>query len=594
MSHEIRTPLNGVLGGLELLGGTALDREQRQLLGLCRNSGERLLNAADDMLDLLRLASGALTLAADPLSIPLLAEAAAARTAERAAERDIEIVLAVDPALPHGHLGDAERLRRILLALLDHAVDAAPAGGEVLFRVTAGQGGLHFAVTLPGTADPGAAMAEASLSLALCERLAALMGGALSSWAADGLGGLRLSLALPPGPAAAPALAGIAGLKAVLCMAGAAGRDALAAPLRAAGVEVRGAADPEAAAALLSAAPDAVLLIDDRLLEGGALPAPLAALAPAVVTLAGPGADGSPPGTVLAKPVRREALHLALSVAAGWIDPAALGAPARPAGREPPDRATAEAEAAVVLVAEDNPTNQTIIAKLLNRLGYVCDVVDDGAAALRALAGAPHYGLLLTDCHMPVMDGYALARALRGRADTAGRLPIVALSADTLAITPGRCREAGMDDYLSKPVDLGRLDAALRRWLPRGAALGRDRAAAEAPPTGADDVLDLSVIAFAFGGIDDDARAMLNDFVAVMAERWAALEDRLGAGDWTEAAEIAHTIKGAANSVGAREVGAVAAGIEDMLRDGRGAAATARLADGPPALARAAEAIARV
>jgi CheY-like chemotaxis protein len=142
---------------------------------------------------------------------------------------------------------------------------------------------------------------------------------------------------------------------------------------------------------------------------------------------------------------------------------------------QPPDRAVAEEARAVILVAEDNVTNRIVISKLLDRLGLVYDLSEDGAEAFRLFRQHPYYGLVLTDFHMPQMDGVALATAIRALPD--GETPILALTADALPETAELCLAAGMQGHMTKPLRLPVLQGAVERWLPRAIALRHDRLA---------------------------------------------------------------------------------------------------------------------
>jgi CheY-like chemotaxis protein len=139
----------------------------------------------------------------------------------------------------------------------------------------------------------------------------------------------------------------------------------------------------------------------------------------------------------------------------------------RPAARRAPDPATAEANGQLILVAEDNPVNRQVICQQLAWLGYACLLAEDGVSAL-ALWQQHRFGLLLTDCHMPEMDGFTLTRELRQREQDGqlARLPIIAVTASVLASESERCQMAGMDDFLAKPIELQALQKLLAKWLP--------------------------------------------------------------------------------------------------------------------------------
>ncbi|SOD91997.1 response regulator [Caenispirillum bisanense] len=216
-----------------------------------------------------------------------------------------------------------------------------------------------------------------------------------------------------------------------------------------------------------------------------------------------------------------------------------------------------------VLVADDHPTNRFVIARQLRLLGYRADVVAGGREALAAWQ-AGDFALLITDCQMPDMDGYALARALRAAEAAAGAAPrpILALTAAAMPGDAERCREAGMDDYLTKPVDLARLDAALARWLGEAPRLTATAAAAPAMPAASDAVVDFAVLTSILG--DDPAllTAMLHEFLAATRDALDLLRAALAQGDAKAVARAAHRLKGSARAAGAGPMARAAEALE--------------------------------
>ncbi|MBY6266354.1 response regulator, partial [Azospirillum sp. 412522] len=243
---------------------------------------------------------------------------------------------------------------------------------------------------------------------------------------------------------------------------------------------------------------------------------------------------------------------------------AAAEAPGTPApdGRTAPDE-VADGQAkppdlGPILVAEDHPTNQQVVLRQLRRLGYAAELAADGAQALAAWRGGRHR-LVITDCHMPAMDGYELARRIRAEEEGDGRrrTPIVAMTANALSGEMERCLAAGMDDYLAKPVSLARLSQVLTRWLearPVPAAL-------PAPPPAmveeALPVLDLDHVRETFGDMDGGALDagtldMMDFFVETTRPTLERACQALGSGDREEARAAAHSAAGAARTAGAR------------------------------------------
>ena len=267
---------------------------------------------------------------------------------------------------------------------------------------------------------------------------------------------------------------------------------------------------------------------------------------------------------VLATPVRRTRLWRAVLTA---MEPPGTGATLRAEAAhiitewQAPDTDAALAGGALILVAEDNATNRKVILRLLARLGFAAECVVDGEEALRALAQRP-YGLLLADCHMPVLDGFGLVARIRaGEIPSRRNLPIVALTADALSGTEAACRAAGMDDFLTKPVTLERLDAMVRRWLPAATALRRPPTEVVVP------TFDAGPMRSMFGSATD-AMEFFEEFLTDAGELIERVEDAIGGGDEREAFQAAHALAGAAANVGASALGQIAEQIEALCRTG--------------------------
>ena len=322
----------------------------------------------------------------------------------------------------------------------------------------------------------------------------------------------------------------------------------------------------------------------------------------------------------LARPLRRDSLRLGLAQPAALPPPGSGQTAAPPPSAEPvktvPKRmkwrpVTAEealAADAMILIAEDNPTNQIVMKNLMNRLGYCIDVAANGVEALEMLEKRP-YKLLITDCHMPEMDGYELTKRLRAAelAEQRPRLPIVALTGDALAGAAQFCLDVGMDDYLSKPVAIDLLDQAVQRWLPAASAL-RQPMDAEASP--AKTVTAKPALAPApavtvempaaptappfmpaalrdvFGSLNEDAFELYSRFLDQAGRSSLAIREAVGRADYIAAAAIADRSRTAAECVGAGELAQLCGQLTVFLR--RADPAVPDLLDRlSPALARA-------
>ncbi|HYH23247.1 MAG TPA: ATP-binding protein [Azospirillum sp.] len=564
--------MNGVLGMLELLERSPLDPTQADTVGTIRESATTLLRIIDDILDFSKIEAGRMDLEQEPLSLGALLDGVAEVLAPGARHKGLRFLTFVDPAIPPAVLGDPVRLRQILFNLAGNAVKFTPSGRVVLRADLVERDGGTAVVALT-VSDTGIGMtpdvlerlfepftqAESSttrrfggtgLGLSICRRLATLMGGDIGVDSAPGRGStFRAVLPLPVSAAPAldalgrplPAEPDLGGVTVLLGVADAQERGFLTRTL-------------EAADAAVLPAPDAATL-DAR-----------APQADVVVAEAGLLADAAPPGTppgvpLVIWPVRRAALVRAVAVAAGRAspEPDAGAAPPAPPPRSAaaPGVAEAEAQGRLILVAEDNPINRKVIRMQLNALGYTAELTAGGAEALRALRTRRH-ALLLTDCHMPEMDGFDLATRVRALEAARGgpRLPIVAITANAVSGEAERFQAAGMDACLSKPLDLGQLAAALDRFLSPAPAPAPPPAPTEPP-------LDLAVLRRLCADDAGLVREMLDDFVAVSRGIAAELRAALAAGDGAAVRDCAHNLKGSARTAGALPLAAAARALED-------------------------------
>lgn len=423
------------------------------------------------------------------------------------------------------------------------------------------------------------------LGLAISRHLVEMMGGQIAIQSTPGKGSMfsvRLPFApLPARAGTAEAVSTVAGLSCLVVgdTDGLAGD--LSAYLSSAGAAVEQATDLSAARKRSGAqSPNLWVWVIDA---GQALPAPDTLRAAALLqperearfVIIGrgkrrrPRLQGDDMVTVDGNVLHRLTFLKTVAMAAGRIS--AQDEPQLPGKSEaaihPPSREEALQEGRLILVAEDNETNQKVILQQLALLGYAADVAGDGCQALaRWQSGA--YALLLTDLHMPEMDGYSLSLAIRR--DEAGkrRIPIVALSANALKDELERCRAVGMDDYLSKPARLMDLKAMLTKWLPAAAVSRPDMPVSPASGDSAGPV-DLRILEALVG--DDPAliREFLQDYRISAARAAAELQRACEAGAAAEVAAVAHRLKPSARSVGALALGDLCAELEQAGKAGR-------------------------
>jgi len=647
MSHEIRTPMNGVLTMAQLLEDMNLPPEQREVARVIRDSAVSLLTIINDILDFSKIEAGKLALETVSASLCEMVESVAELLAPRAVEKGIGFHTMVDPSLPDVFLGDPARLRQIITNLAGNAIKFTDRGC-VRIEVEAAQFtprvmNLRFSVVDTGIGLDAEALnrlfqpfsqADASISrryggtglgLSICRRLVEMMNGEIGVDSRPGEGSVfwfnvPLEIAANQGPPP-PDLEGLAVLSLAETSAAGAVVDRY---LSHCGIQVTavasvdGAVTAVRAAALAGWAYDVVLVdgpgdwrsrlaVGQALLEAGGkdgqtrvvvtVPQARYAVAAEEVRLAGLFA-------ALPKPLHRGRLWRVVAAAAGrgGLEDTEYKPGESDQALMAPTVEEAAAAGALVLVAEDNPTNQVVIRRLMDRLGFAIELVSDGVEAWERMQ-IRDYGLLLTDCHMPEMDGYELATRVRASEIGSQRhVPIVALTADALSGTARRCQECGMDAFLAKPIDLGLLDATIRRLLPRAVSLRRARelpalgdqpvAAASEPEGARPPVLDLTPMREIFGDVTDEARDLLQLFVDSTRPLLAEAGRAADSGDCQAGREASHSAKGAANSAGAYRFARLCAEFESACRREDLAAARDLLPVMEIAFAEAAEAVA--
>ncbi|MFN8588533.1 MAG: response regulator [Candidatus Eisenbacteria bacterium] len=509
MSHEIRTPLNGVIGMTELLQGTALGDEQRDFVRTIHTSADALLSIINDILDFSKIEAGKLTIEKVDLDLRTLGEDVAELLAPRARDRGLELVLSVEPDVPRHLVGDPVRIRQILLNLATNAIKFTEQGEVVISAQRLAGDERHCRVKL-SVRDSGIGIradrldavfesftqADGSttrkyggtgLGLTICRQLAELMGGTIHVQSTYGSGSefwVELPFAVAEGSAREyDVTCDLSGAHVLVVDDHPVNRRVLFETLRGWGVRPECASNGEEALAKLAhdaQDPFVAVLMDYRMpVMDGIETARRAVKLPgaerrAVLMLSSSGSVLTPEEQAaaglrgwVAKPVREAALHRVLCGVLGHQVPGA-----GPVQTE----AAEDFSGLALLLAEDNEVNRKVALRMLQKLGCSADVAMHGREALDRTAERD-YDLVFMDCQMPEMDGFEATRSIRERERGGGRrVRIVAMTANAMQGDRERCLEAGMDDYVAKPVKLERLQEQLRLALNERDP-GMDRAA---------------------------------------------------------------------------------------------------------------------
>lgn len=610
MSHEIRTPISGVIGMVDVLHQTSLKNYQVEMLDIIRDSAYSLLGIIDDILDFSKIEAGKMDIESAPISMMNLVKGVCLMLDRFAENKGVELTLFTDPAIPDMLLGDGLRVRQVLVNLINNAIKFSAGlerAGRVMVRTCLAEQGSHTVALEFHIIDNGIGMstdtlarlfspftqADASttrqfggtgLGLTISRHLVELMRGNIRVESQTNQGShfiVRIPFGFIPHLADETEPAPLAGLFCVTLGDEHSLVKDLAHYLRAAGAQVTLLTSKEffLASAALSAPSSGpwVWVVDTRddvharekIVTASAQQWPQQDIRYVII---GRGQRRKPrrdnhnhvmvDGNLLDYPAFLHAVAIALGKAEEEKPPLLSGKDE--SAFLPPPRDQAVQQRRLILVAEDNETNQKVILRQLALLGYAADVVSNGREALQYWQRG-EYALLLTDLHMPVMDGYALAQAVRDQENGYAYIPIVALSANAVRGEAERCHAVGMDEYLTKPVSLAELQSVLEQWLPAAdthSTLPPADATEAIFSSDTNAVIDIRILQDLVGNEPAVVHEFLQDFrvgALIMAEDLRAASAR---NDRRLIASIAHKLKSSARSVGALQLGECCAQLE--------------------------------